>query len=80
MVLQTTLLVVQRRSKILCRLLQFLESGGLKFYHRLLMKDTEAWERMTELFDNFCKGKDIIIQDAYAIYNPTLVTAFIQHL
>lgn len=44
------------------------------------MKDTEAWTRMSFLLTRFCRSKQLLIQDAYAIYNPSLVASFITQL
>jgi hypothetical protein len=56
------------------------ESGNVEFYHKCLMKGSEAWDRMSFLFDDYANGREIMIQDAYAVYNPTLVGAFITQL
>eukprot|EP01127_Copromyxa_protea_P015388 TRINITY_DN4423_c0_g1_i2.p1 TRINITY_DN4423_c0_g1~~TRINITY_DN4423_c0_g1_i2.p1 ORF type:complete len:1454 (+),score=193.03 TRINITY_DN4423_c0_g1_i2:579-4364(+) len=55
-------------------------SGGVAFYHKIVMKGSEHWDRLSLIFDKFCQGRDIIIHDAYAIYNPSLVSACVTQL
>lgn len=58
----------------------YLASGEVVFYYKQLSPVSSDWERIISVFDGFCKGKDFVISAAYAIYNPSLVTAFINQL
>eukprot|EP01127_Copromyxa_protea_P017077 TRINITY_DN516_c0_g1_i14.p1 TRINITY_DN516_c0_g1~~TRINITY_DN516_c0_g1_i14.p1 ORF type:complete len:998 (-),score=85.22 TRINITY_DN516_c0_g1_i14:65-3058(-) len=52
-------------------------SDSTIYYSKEIEQGTEAWARMRDIFDNFCHGKDIQIQEAISVYNPTLIAAFI---
>jgi len=56
------------------------ESGDVIFYQKQLTKDSDHWQKMMTIFDTFSIGKELIVQDAYGIYNPSLVGAFITQL
>eukprot|EP01127_Copromyxa_protea_P005793 TRINITY_DN1564_c0_g1_i6.p1 TRINITY_DN1564_c0_g1~~TRINITY_DN1564_c0_g1_i6.p1 ORF type:complete len:687 (-),score=134.25 TRINITY_DN1564_c0_g1_i6:237-2297(-) len=51
-----------------------------KFYRKQLTPKSTEWEHMEELFYKFMKASESIeISEAYAIYNETLITSFINH-
>eukprot|EP01127_Copromyxa_protea_P024187 TRINITY_DN9391_c0_g1_i1.p1 TRINITY_DN9391_c0_g1~~TRINITY_DN9391_c0_g1_i1.p1 ORF type:complete len:1293 (-),score=185.35 TRINITY_DN9391_c0_g1_i1:106-3984(-) len=55
-------------------------SGGVKFYSKKLTKGSEDWARMNFLLKTFCCGQGIKVDEAYAVFNPTLVGAFISQV
>lgn len=50
------------------------------WYRKQMVQGTELWNEMQRMFSDFCDGKDFVIADAYAIYNPALVSSFIAQL
>eukprot|EP01127_Copromyxa_protea_P018107 TRINITY_DN5626_c0_g3_i2.p1 TRINITY_DN5626_c0_g3~~TRINITY_DN5626_c0_g3_i2.p1 ORF type:complete len:533 (-),score=92.68 TRINITY_DN5626_c0_g3_i2:42-1640(-) len=51
--------------------------GHVKVYKRKLDPESKYWTRMLFLLRTHCKGRSIEIEEAYAVFNPTLVGAFI---
>eukprot|EP01127_Copromyxa_protea_P016986 TRINITY_DN513_c0_g1_i2.p1 TRINITY_DN513_c0_g1~~TRINITY_DN513_c0_g1_i2.p1 ORF type:complete len:1241 (+),score=206.88 TRINITY_DN513_c0_g1_i2:2442-6164(+) len=51
--------------------------GDVVWYRKQLMPGSDLYSRMSEIFDNYCQGKDLIISDAHLIYNPVLVNSFL---
>eukprot|EP01127_Copromyxa_protea_P007982 TRINITY_DN1816_c0_g1_i1.p1 TRINITY_DN1816_c0_g1~~TRINITY_DN1816_c0_g1_i1.p1 ORF type:complete len:1295 (-),score=235.72 TRINITY_DN1816_c0_g1_i1:43-3522(-) len=51
--------------------------GEGKYYRKKLDEGGNEWENMEKLFFGYLQASDIMISEAYAIYNPTLITSFI---
>jgi len=57
------------------------EQGNVLFFHKKIKEGLELWERMQEMVYEYASASEsIVIGDAYAIYNPALVRAFITQL
>eukprot|EP01127_Copromyxa_protea_P001607 TRINITY_DN1156_c0_g1_i1.p1 TRINITY_DN1156_c0_g1~~TRINITY_DN1156_c0_g1_i1.p1 ORF type:complete len:322 (-),score=65.30 TRINITY_DN1156_c0_g1_i1:81-1046(-) len=50
------------------------------WYRKQLVPGTEMWEQMSAIFKDYCEGEELIVSDAYAVYNPALVSSFIAQL
>jgi len=53
-----------------------LDDGGL-YYYKQLDSSSEHWQEMRQILDNFLEGRELLVLDAYAVYNATLISAFI---
>jgi hypothetical protein len=50
------------------------------WYRKQLVPGSDLWGEMSKLFSEFNRGSELIIADAYAVYNPALVSSFIAQL
>jgi hypothetical protein len=55
-------------------------SGSMFFYYQQLMSETEEWNKMKALLYGFSRAGKLRVLDAYAIYNPALVSAFVTQM
>jgi hypothetical protein len=54
-----------------------IEEDNLRYFSRQLVEGSEPWDKMRIVVDDYCGGRQFMIQDAYAIYNEPLIGAFI---
>eukprot|EP01127_Copromyxa_protea_P008069 TRINITY_DN1844_c0_g1_i2.p1 TRINITY_DN1844_c0_g1~~TRINITY_DN1844_c0_g1_i2.p1 ORF type:complete len:1097 (-),score=164.76 TRINITY_DN1844_c0_g1_i2:50-3340(-) len=53
-----------------------MSSSDAMFYQKQLDPGSEGWDRMRAIIDDFAQGKSFVISDAYMVYNPALISSF----
>jgi hypothetical protein len=55
-------------------------SDTVKCYTRKLDPESKLWSHMLFLLKSYCMGRGVEVEEAYAVFNPTLVGGFISQL